>query len=857
MFKNYLKIAFRNIKRNKSFALINIIGLALGLTCCIIITKFVISEVGYDTYHKNVDRLYRVSIESELLKSGKSWKGAMSPILWGPALVKEYPEIESYTRLMKSWEPLTFDINGNRLQQNNIYFAENSLFNLFNWDLISGEASSVFNNPYNIVLTNRIAHSYFGSKNPIGKTVTLILENRDEHGRMIESKVQMTVTGVMADVYPKTHVKPEVLVSFVTLNDFYDGDVNSGSHPDLNFWRRTNTYTYLLLRESCNPRDIEEKFEHFMDKYIGEANISRGFQYHPYLKKVSAIHLEKDIFSTPEPGGNKDYIYLFSIISLFILLIACFNFMNMSTACAGNRSKEVGIRKAMGSNRSELIVQFLGESVLISMIAFVLAFVLSEIISPIFSYYIGKDILVLPQEIPLYLLGIVVISLITGIFAGSYPAFILSSFKPVLVLKKTFEPGRKGNAIRKALVILQFVITIVFIITTIIVKNQISFMKTTDLGFKSSHIFVIPATQNSPLPSQLGSFRNEALLNHNIKYVSLSTEVPGNLYREDIWKEYQTDKGITALYEIETDYDFIDAYNLSLIAGRNFSQEMATDAGSYLSKETKTLTSVGISSVKEGGTEGQTIPKEIAVILNEEAVQRMGLGSPDQALGKVLVRDPVSVDFTGRVIGVVSDFHFASMQYEIEPLVIYLHDKSDSYPFDVSVHVSGHDIEGTIVFIEQLWNSKFPNSPFTYFFVDDKFAQLYEQNERTLEIFGYLTLFAIFIACLGLYGLVSFIVEQRTKELGIRKVLGASVFGILALFSEKFIKWVLIANFLAWPISWYVMNKWLQGFAYKTDIEWWIFLLSGCISLVIAIITVSSQVIKAALTNPVESLRYE
>ena len=536
MLKNYLKIAFRNLKRNKSFSLINIAGLALGLTCCIIITKFVISETGYDTYHKNVDRLYRVSIESEMLKSGESWKGALSPILWGPALLKEYPEVENYTRIMKSWEPLTFNIKNNHLQQDNIYFAENSLFDLFNWKLISGDAASVFSNPYNIVLTKQIARSYFGPENPIGKTITLILTDRNEQGSMVESKVQLTITGVMADVYPKTHMKPEVLISFVTLNDFYDGDVNAGTHPNPNFWRRTNTYTYLLLQDGSNTKYFEEKFNPFMDKYIGDANTSRGFQYHPYLIKVSDIHLEKDIYSIPEPGGNKNYLYLFSIISLFILLIACFNFMNMSTAHASTRSKEVGIRKAMGSNRKELIGQFLGESVLISMMAFALALILSELISPVFSYYIGKDISILPQEIPLFLLGTMVIVLIAGIFAGSYPAFVLSSFKPVQVLKKTFEPGRKSNAIRKALLVFQFAITVIFIMATLIVKDQINFMKTTDLGFNSSHIFVIPANQNSPLPSQMETFRNEALLNHNIKSISLSAEVPGSLYREDIWK---------------------------------------------------------------------------------------------------------------------------------------------------------------------------------------------------------------------------------------------------------------------------------------------------------------------------------
>ena len=298
-------------------------------------------------------------------------------------------------------------------------------------------------------------------------------------------------------------------------------------------------------------------------------------------------------------------------------------------------------------------------------------------------------------------------------------------------------------------------------------------------------------------------------------------------------------------------------YNLSVIAGRKFSKNMGTDAGSFLSKEIHTVTNAGIFSTDEGGTEGQSAPKEVAIILNEEAVKRMELGSPEKALGKVLVRDPVSVDFTGKIIGVINDFHFTSVQYKIEPLVIYLHDKSDSYPFDISVQIAGQNIEESISYIEQLWNSQFPDSPFTYFFIDDKFAQLYEQNERTFEVFGYLTLFAIFIACLGLFGLVSVIVEQRTKEIGIRKVLGAPILGIIFLLSKEFTKWILFANLIAWPLAWFVMHNWLRNFAYRIDINWHVFLLAGSIALLIAIITVSFQAIKAAIANPIESLRYE
>ncbi len=856
MFKNFLKIALRNIKKQKTHSFISVFGLALGLTCCIIISQFVISEIGYDTYHQNGDRLYRVTTISEMLSTGERWKNAFSSILWGPAMKKDFPEVENFTRIVKSWESLPIELNNHRILQDDIYYAENSLFELFNWNLIAGDASTVFNHPYNIVLTEKTAKKYFGDENPLDKNLMLVFQQRNEQGHQYEKKVQATISGIMADVPLKTHIKPQVLISFITLNDFYGGDVNAGCHPDKHFWRRTIGYTYLCLQEGNSVEALEKKLPQFLKKYIGDANIKRGFKYHLYLQNVSGIHLEKDVYSTAEPCGNKDQLYLFSIISFFVLLMACFNFMNLSTARSGNRSTEVGIRKVVGSRRKELIAQFLCESIIISIIAAGLGFVLSELIKPIFSYYIGRKISLLPHEILPFIFGLITITFLVGTLAGSYPAFFLSALRPNTVLKKAFQSDIKGATIKKVLVILQFAITIIFIIATITVNEQIDYMKTQDLGFNSSQILVIPPSSDYPSTAQSDAFRNELLKNPNINHFSLSNNVPGRIYNQDIWAEFgKQDKGIIPLYEIVTDYDFIDTYGLKLIAGRNFSKEISTDARSNFSNII--TANKGLMSTTKEELDEPREPLEMAVILNEEAMRRLNFSSPENILGKILVRDPVSIDFIGKVIGVVNDFHFHSLQTAIEPLIIYIHDPSSSAPMAISLQISDQNVAGTISFVEKLWKQHFPASPFNYFFIDEDFEKYYEQEERILEVFSYMTLFTIFIACLGLFGLILYVATQKTKEIGIRKVLGATVSNIIVLLSKDYVKLVFISNIIAWPAAYFVMNNWLQGFAYRISLGWEIFIFSAVLALAIAILTVSYQSIKAALANPVESLRYE
>jgi len=856
MLVHYVKIGWRNLYKHKLFSVINVVGLSLGIACTIVIFKFVIGEIGYDTYHPHRYRLYRMTVTSEILSTGERRTGALSSLLWAPAMQRLYPEIEKTARLVYSWEPRLLEVGESRIAQDNVYFAETSVFDLFGWRLIVAEGGNIFEDPYAIVLSERCARKYFGDENPLGKTLFLIQQERGRDGRIQESRIPMTVKGLMEDVPAKTHVNPEVLISFVSLNQVYGGDVNAGSHPNPNFWRYTIGYTYLRLAETADPAVLERKFPRFLEQHIGDMNTSRGFRYHLYLQNVAGIHLEKNVHSKPEAGTDEAHLYLFSVIAFFVLLIACFNFINLSTARSASRAQEVGIRKVVGSSRKRLITQFLGESFLISVLAVILGFILSEWAAPVFSHYTGKDIHLLPQDLPLFIVGLGTLLLLVAVLAGGYPAFVLSGFRPVHVFRKTLPSGMKGVNIRKALVVLQFAITVFFIIGALTVRRQVAFMRTQNLGFNGSQVLVVSPMSNAPNYSQLETFRNELLRRPNIEGVCLSSVVPGRMYWQDLWARIgDPDQKTTVLTEIQTDFDFIDLYGLEVIAGRPFLREMGTDRDREFAEFMDR--GGGRLPIGKDGTQLETGLKRMAIILNETAVRNMGLGSPEEALGKSLVRDPVSVDFYGTVIGVVRDFHFETLKTEVQPLVLFMIDPTSQDPGMVSIRLSGQDMLQAMDAVEKAWKTHFPESINEIFFVDENFGRLYEQEEKIYQVYGYVSFLSIFIASLGLFGLVLYMVEQKTKEIGIRKVLGASIPDIFFVFSRDHIKLVFFANVIAWPVSYYVMKRWLEDFAYRTRIDPWTFLMTAVAVTIVVWLTIGFHILRAARTNPVDSLRYE
>ncbi len=837
MLKNYLKIALRNLLRHKTFTLINLSGLAIGFACCIIILMFVRSQTGQDQYHANKERLYRLTLEVEGLKTGEIWRSATSSILWAPTLKKDYPEIEAFCRVFSNEQPTVFKVGEKEFTERRVVFAEASAFEFFTWPLLSGDPQQVLREPFSVALNASTARKYFGDEDPIGKALLTESEQRNENGEMATVTRQYKVTGVFADLPHKSHLKPEVVASFITLNQFFDGDVNAGVHPEVWYWRGRLVHNYLLLKENFPPAELQKKFQGFLDKYVGDATTTRGYAYHPYLQPIADIHLEGEVASTFEAGGNRKQLYLFSGIAVFMLLIAGINFMNLSTARSSLRAREVGIRKVVGAERKRLVRQFLGESLLLCFFGLLLALLLVELLNPVFYSYIEHEFYFDPQDWPFFIAGILAITLFVGIVAGSYPAFFLANFQPARVLKGSRDPGARGALLRKGLVVMQFAITVFFLVATLTVYNQIRFMRNHELGFKAAQVLVVPPAVTQPALAQLEAYRQELLQRSGIRNVTVSSAIPGRTFGGDVWAEKgRPGEEGTGLSEFAVDYDFIDLYGLELIAGRKFQREMSTDAAP-----------AGID----------TSGYELAAIINEAAVMRLGWRSAEEALGKRLVRDPVSNDFTGNVIGVIRDFHFESLHQAIAPTILFINPNFSSRNRFLSMEVSPTEVGSTIAHVQSMFARVPTETPFEYFFLDDDFARQYQQDEKMMEVYGNVAGLTIFVACLGILGLASFSAERRTKEIGVRKVLGASATRIVGLLAKDFVRLVLLANVIAWPVAYWAMNNWLKDYAYRFELGPGTFLLAGAIALLIATLTVSTQAIRAALANPVEALRYE
>jgi len=793
MLKNYLKIAFRNLWRHKIFSFINIMGLAVGMSACFLIFLYVRFELSYDSFHSKADRIYRVVCDiktpTEVLKfSVPAW--AM------PKNIKEeFPEVEAFARV--TGDNMLIRRGDVKFQEENMNWADSTLFTVFDFTLIKGDKKTALKEPLSIVFTETAAKKYFGKTDPMGQTVLI---NPD--GQVA------TVTGIMKDIPENSQIKGEVFVSMSTLTHKFAPKIEEQ-------WGNFGATTFLLLKPGTSPALLQSKFPAFLEKRDGKGMRDSKMSYTLLLEPLRSVYL----LSTRDGSktGNMGNVYIFSIVAVFILLIACFNFVNLTTARSAERAKEVGIRKVVGAEKTQLAGQFIGESVILCLISFVITIGICMLLLPLFNKLSGKTVSNGLFEHGSYILILFLSAIGIGLLAGIYPALVLSSFKPVVVLKGRFVTGVKGILLRKGLVIAQFTISIALIIATIIVYTQMQFMRSQDLGFNKDQLMVVDTYGDDAKEV----FKQSVSTLPNVRSTAMSSSVPGS-GDPTAYSEIENVKGDLQIANLElffVDFDYINQFKIKIIAGRSFSRDFGTDTTQ-------------------------------AMILNEAAVKMFGYASAEKAVGKRFKQ----WGREGKIVGVMKDFHFRSLQETIKPLSMRIEPRGCSL---VSLKIAGASLPATIEAVGKKWQAAIPNRPFSYYFLDEFFDKQYRGEERFGKLFFNFAVLAIFISCLGLLGLASYSTIQRTKEIGIRKVIGASVTNIVNLLSREFMQLVAISFLIASPLTWYFMHRWLSDFAYRIPISWWMFVLAGVLAMLIALATISFQAIKAAIANPVKSLRAE
>ena len=789
MFRNYLKIALRNLAKHKGYSFINIAGLAIGIVCCLLVILYVRSELSYDRYHEKNDRVYRLitGMRSASYNGIAKIAGA-----WGPTAVAEFPEVEAAARFVFTGQTLVTR-GENRFYETGGLYADSTVFDVFSYRILQGDPENALMAPNTMIITETLANKYFPEGDPVGKILRL-----DNH-------IDYRVTAVIEDVPLNSHFTFTYLLSMA-----------SYSHELKDDWTKwLQYYTYLLLEEGASPEAVEDGLPGMLAAHIGEA--AKDFT--PALQPLTSIHLHSKLHR--EIGANSDiaYIYIFSAIAFFILLIACTNFMNLATARAANRAKEVGVRKASGAHRSSLVKQFLGEALFFSFFALILAVMLTILILPAFNNVSGKAFTFSDLMQPDLAIAFVLLTAFVGLISGSYPAFLLSSFRPVEVLKGNLRIS--GNQLlRKGLVVFQYTISAALIMATGIMYNQLDFIRNKNLGFNKEQVVILPI-QNNTMKEKSESVKQALLQHPNVESVSISSNVPGGGdWGIPVLPEGYTEENRPPFRMLVIDEDFIETYQIEMVAGRNFSKEISGDATH-------------------------------AWLMNEAAAKMLNWENP---LEKTLAM-PVLKRESAPVIGVVKDFHFRSFKENIAPLIFFIPPPSWYSLYSVRIHPE--NTRETLDFLKETWTTFSPDHPFTYRFFDQRFDLLHLVDVQAGQTMGYFTLLAIVIACLGLFGLASFTTQQRTKEIGIRKVLGSSASQIVILISKEFAKLVVLSLGIAAPIAYFAMTQWLQNFAYRTDIRPEIFLLAGGLTLLLALATVSFQTIRAAMTKPANALRYE
>ncbi len=787
MIYHYFKIAWRSLFHKKAYTFTTLIGLSLGLTSCILILLFVVDELSFDQYHNRKDRIYRITTTIK----GSDFEGiAKVNGPWGIAAQQEIPEIEAVTRFVMSGQ-LLFENDNQKFYEPNGFYADSTVFNIFSFDLLEGDPASALSGLNNIVITRSFARKYFGDESSIGRTLR------------IDGETDYQVTGVLEDVPSNSHFTFDYLLS-----------MQSHQHPQRDSWIEWNQfYTYILLRENASIESIAGKIKLILEKNM---DVELAENYTPFLQPLTDIHLHSQLHREITPNSNIMYLYIFSSIGLLILGISCANFINMSTAQASVRAKEIGVRKVNGAVRKQLVIQFMTEVFLICFFSLVIALLLTLAALPVLNGLTGKNIQ--PDYLlnPIIVVAILGVTLFTGLLAGGYPAFYQASLKPMQGLKgKWTSTGSAG--LRKTLVVFQFALSSTLVIASLIIFQQLRFIQSKPLGFDPQQIITIPIQSNT-FRSNYETVKSELLRHPGVLNVSISGNIPGGsdwgipTVPEGFIKENTPDIRVMAV-----DHQFLKTYGIDVVLGRNYSNEIASDTAAYL--------------------------------INEEAAKQLGWSDP---LSKTFSM-PVIGRAAAPVIGVVNDFHFRSIREKIGPLLFFI-PPSEWYSI-YSIKIDARKSKETLTYIEQQWARFDPQHPFTFAFFDDEYNMLYQQETRLATIVGYFTGIGIFLACLGLYSLASYTTQQRTKEIGIRKAIGASRTQIMALLSKQYLMLVLIGFAVALPASWYVLQQWLNSFAYHVDFN--ILLLCGCglLSMLIALFTVGSQALRAAGANPIDSLK--
>ena len=792
MFRNYLKVGLRTVKRQKIYSFINILGLAIGMACCLMIYLYVSYEMDYDKFYPDFSRIYRVATDNRLQSRSHVW--ALSPAPLAPVLKEGFPQIEHVARIMRR-ERGVVEKDEQLSFVDRIIYADAEVFRLFGIPFLIGEPSSALLRPHTMVITQSFAGIHFEHNNPIGQTLTI-------------DSTEYEITGVVPDPPSNTHLKYNIIM---TIDDLAD-DYHMAS------WSHMYLYTYIKLKKGVDPSGFEEKVRHVADPHTKSQIGEGGMRQEYFLQPVGDIHLHSRLIAESGRPGNPLYLYIFSAVGLVILLLACINFMNLATARSTNRAKEVGMRKVIGAHRNQLISQFLGESLLTAFFALVLSLLIAEILRPFFNELSGKEFLFNDFFQPGLISLLIGLALFVGLAAGSYPAILLSAFKPVTILRGFSHAGTRSAIMRKILVIFQFAVSVFLIICTFVIYMQIGFMKDSPLGFEKEQKFVIPVREDISINYE--TIKSEFLNHPSVLRATVSSSIPGRGIHMHDFRMTEGDK--TERYSFQhlyVDLDFLQTYGIEIIAGRPFQRQMRTDVSE-------------------------------AFIVNESVVKVFGLDSPQEALGKTIDCG----DVPKKIVGVINDFHFYGLHGTIEPLVLEI--KPSKFSF-LTLSVNTVNLSDTFPFFEEKWRKLFPARPFEYFFLDEDFNLQYQNEEKTGKLFAVFTFLGFLIACLGLFGLASFTSEQRTKEIGIRKVLGASVTKIAMLLTKDFTKWVIVASLVAWPMAYLATQKWLQNFAFQADINFSVFILATLTALIIALLTVSYQAMKAAVSNPVDVLRNE